>query len=217
MEKTLGWHFTAGYALRDGTALEAGRTYTVEPPLALCRRGLHYSVRALDALLYSPYGTPLVVSRVRIDGEHLDEGDKGCTAARTVLWCADATRAVQEFALAAAEGIEAALIAQGIAVLPEAAEARRVASEYLAGRASAHAAWASAHAARASADAARASAHAARASADAARASADAVRASADAAWASADAVWASADAARASAHAAHEIMLTTMLESLAP
>lgn len=93
----LGWHF-----LRDNcrlqfsphTLVEPGQTLTVEPPLEMCRHGLHASMEPLDALLYAP-GT--IVCRVELSGKILQDYDKMCAEKRTVLWMADATLALHEF------------------------------------------------------------------------------------------------------------------------
>jgi hypothetical protein len=93
----LGWHF-----LRDDcrlqfsphTLVEPGQTLTVEPPLEMCRHGLHASMEPLDALLYAP-GT--IVCRVELSGKILQDYDKMCAEKRTVLWMADATTALHEF------------------------------------------------------------------------------------------------------------------------
>ena len=47
----LAWHFCerAVLAHGDGRALRAGETYSVEPPITCCERGLHASERVLDA------------------------------------------------------------------------------------------------------------------------------------------------------------------------
>jgi hypothetical protein len=95
----LGWHFTNGFMLRDGQPLVAGKTYRVTPPPRLCWHGLHASVRVIDALDYAPGA---VVSRVRLSGLIRRDTDKACATERTVLWCADATRILHEFALAVA-------------------------------------------------------------------------------------------------------------------
>lgn len=100
----LGWHFTKGMRLRDGTPLEAGRLYIVTGPLIMCERGLHASVRAIDALRYAP---GCMLSRVELGGELLTDTDKACATERRVLWCADATRTLREFAIiVATEALE---------------------------------------------------------------------------------------------------------------
>ncbi len=95
MPRQLAWHFTNGPQLRCGTALETGRTYHVEPPIALCRRGLHASVRLIDALTYAPGST---LSRVELSGEILTDNDKIVATDRRVLWTIDATDLLRRFA-----------------------------------------------------------------------------------------------------------------------
>jgi hypothetical protein len=104
MNDWLGWHFLPDdgkLANGDGRQAVAGETYTVEPPLKLCNHGLHASKRAIDALKYAPGA---LVCRVHLSGEILeDEPDKACATQRTVLWMADATRTLHEFACRVAE------------------------------------------------------------------------------------------------------------------
>lgn len=102
-EPIRAWHF-----LRDDrrlqfpphTLVKPGQTLRVEPPLDMCRRGLHASRGPLDALYYAP---DPIVCRVRLSGEILDGGDKLCASERTVLWMADATKVLHEFACWCAE------------------------------------------------------------------------------------------------------------------
>src|SRR3990167_2927526 len=92
------WHFLPDdRRLRWGSreVVEAGRTYRVEGPLVLCAHGMHASTHALDALSYAPGP---VVCRVELLGERLDYKDKSCARARRVLWIADATTILHEFA-----------------------------------------------------------------------------------------------------------------------
>ncbi len=114
----LAWHFLRedcrlGYG--DGRLIEAGSTVTIEGDLVLCQRGMHGSIRALDALKYAPGP---IVCRVLIEGvdtemeveyplrgKHVihragivSGDDKLCGESRTVLTMADATDALQEFA-----------------------------------------------------------------------------------------------------------------------
>ena len=99
----LAWHFLPeDRRLRFGgrTLVEPGQTLTVEPPLELCSRGLHASVRPIDALSYAPGP---ILCRVALSGEILEDKDKVCAEHRTVLWMADATRALHLFACDEAE------------------------------------------------------------------------------------------------------------------
>jgi hypothetical protein len=100
MPTMLGWHWLlADRRLIYGTRelVEAGRTYTAEGPLVLCHNGMHASKRALDALTYAPGP---IICRVRLGGTILHDSDKSVATTRTVLWMADATDLLHEFALA---------------------------------------------------------------------------------------------------------------------
>ena len=105
MKAVLGWWFAAvpeeGKPLilprGDGREVCVGETLTVEPPIVPCERGLHASVRAIDALEYAPGS---LVCRVRLSGEIVAHGgDKHAASERTVLWMADATRILHEFSV----------------------------------------------------------------------------------------------------------------------
>ena len=103
----LAWHWVAdNRTLRDGTPVEAGRLYELpegKTP-ALCRRGFHASERALDALQYAPGA---VICRVELSGQivrdPINHSDKLVASRRRVLWLADATRVLHEFACDVAE------------------------------------------------------------------------------------------------------------------
>jgi hypothetical protein len=109
---TLAWHFvhesrrTAVY--RDGIpeytgpAVEPGLVQRIEGTPICCERGLHASLRAIDALAYAPGP---IVCRVELDGEIAHQHDKCAAQVRRVLWVADATRALHEFALECAESV----------------------------------------------------------------------------------------------------------------
>lgn len=101
--KLLGWHFLQEdrrERFGDRRLIEAGKTYRVDPPIALCEKGLHASARAIDALFYAPGP---IVCRVRLSGQVLRDEDKACATERTVLWLADATDVLHEFAVWCAE------------------------------------------------------------------------------------------------------------------
>ena len=57
--------------------------------------GLHASIRAIDALYYADGAQ---ICRVKLGGEIVRERDKCCASSREVLWMADATRTLHEFA-----------------------------------------------------------------------------------------------------------------------
>ena len=99
----LAWHFLPDdrklqYA--PYTPVEPGQVLRVEGPLELCRRGLHASIRPLDALRYAPGS---IVCRVEMGGDILHGDDKLCASERKTLWVADATNALHEFACLCAE------------------------------------------------------------------------------------------------------------------
>src|SRR3990167_6734213 len=80
----LAWHWlAANRRLQYGTreVVEAGRTYRVEGPLAMCRRVMKGVQRAPGP----------VVCRVRLAGTLLRATDKSVATKRHVLWLADAT------------------------------------------------------------------------------------------------------------------------------
>jgi hypothetical protein len=89
------WHFCDGWKLRDGTPLEVGRTYEVQPPLEMCRRGLHASKRLIDTLRYAPGS---VLCRVELAGDIIRHSDKAVATKRTVLWAMDVERLLHYFA-----------------------------------------------------------------------------------------------------------------------
>ena len=97
------WHFLR----QDGclnyephTLVTVGEPLRVDPPITLCERGLHASVRAIDALQYAPGP---IVCRVRLDGEIKHGDDKLCATERAVMWMYDATNVLHEFACVCAE------------------------------------------------------------------------------------------------------------------
>ena len=106
----LAWHFIAGdKTLRfkhNGKKLakvRKGQRLTVDPPLTMCSRGLHASVRPLDALQYSPETALLAICRVELSGEIIHESDKVCAQHRRVIALADCTKTMHEFACWCAE------------------------------------------------------------------------------------------------------------------
>jgi hypothetical protein len=102
-EHILAWHFLPDdRKLRYApyTPVEPGQVLRVEGPLELCRRGLHASIRPLDALRYAPGS---IVCRVEMGGDILHGDDKLCASERKTLWVADATNALHEFACLCAE------------------------------------------------------------------------------------------------------------------
>ena len=207
-----GWWFAAKSAdgkVRlphgDGRIVRAGETLTVPGPVVLCERGLHASVRAIDALEYAPGS---IVCRVRMGGEIVAPKGENKLAAteRTVLWMADADRALHEFAVWVARQALLRERKRGREPDKRSWNALRVKARWIQGKAT----EAELAAARDAAwDAARAAARAA-----AMAAAWDAARAAAwDAAMAAA---WDAAMAApRAAARAAANKKLETMLNRL--
>ena len=223
----LGWHFVGGGPVlafehngRDGVRLRRGLTLRVKPPLAMCERGLHLSVRAIDALGYCQSGVePTFVSRVASWGKIFKGDDKICAEYRKVLWLADCTATLHEFACRCAEDVldltgaaravcEAAIAAKRGWLRGEVTDddlaaawyaawyAAGNASRYAAGNAARYAAWAAGNASR------------------------YAARDAGDAAWAAGDAAWyaawyAAGNASRYAARREQNRRLTSMLMTL--
>ena len=85
------WHFLPEdrrFQYGDGNKAEVGYVYSVEPPIEMCRWGLHASAKACDALRYAPGP---VVGRVLLSGEIAHGNDKLCATQREYLWIADAS------------------------------------------------------------------------------------------------------------------------------
>ena len=79
MDTVTGWYFSEeSRLLRYGDArpIAIGVTHAVDAPIELCRRGLHASVRAIDALEYAPGP---IVWRVELSGE-IKTGHDKCVA-----------------------------------------------------------------------------------------------------------------------------------------
>ncbi len=98
----LAWWFAAGDTLPhgDGRRIVVGETHEVKGDIVPCSRGLHASVRLIDALQYAP-GPYLY--RVRMGGTIKRKPDKVAAARRTYLWRLDATRVLHMFACDVAE------------------------------------------------------------------------------------------------------------------
>lgn len=102
-DSVLAWHFLQeDERLRyfPYTRVAVGQTLEAEPPLLLCRRGLHASRCVDDALLHAPGP---IVCRVRVWGSVQHGIGKLCGRYRHVLWMADASRALHQAALAEME------------------------------------------------------------------------------------------------------------------
>ena len=217
------WHFLRedrrlGYD--DDREVSVSEKLTVDVEPILCKKGLHGSPRAIDALRYAPGP---IVCRVKLSGKMVRDDNKISAIERTTIAMADATTLLHTFACDVAEK---ALDKYGGDVDLRSRKAIEVKRKWLKGEARDD----ELHVARAAAwDAARAAAWAAewetaRAAAwaaawDAVRAAEDAAGAAAGAAaWAAAgDAAWDEAreaawDAARDVQNTAFEDMLFELL-----
>ena len=103
----LAWHFLRDdrtlqfeHNKRENVKVRVGQTLRYKGELSLCHRGLHASVRLIDALKYAPGAT---ICRVECGGEILRGDDKICAETRKVLWWIDGTRLLHEFACDVAE------------------------------------------------------------------------------------------------------------------
>ncbi len=99
----LAWHFLPENGLTangENVKVVPGLIQRMPPPVTLCERGYHWSVRALDALQYAPGP---IVQRVRVWGNVARDTDKGVSSVRECLWVADAERTLHEFAIWVAE------------------------------------------------------------------------------------------------------------------
>jgi hypothetical protein len=95
------WHFVKDDGTnRDGIKEEIGKWYRVEGEIKLCQRGLHGSVRLIDALQYAPGG---VLRRTEHRGTVVKGDDKLCSSERRAVWQIDATRVLHLFACHVAE------------------------------------------------------------------------------------------------------------------
>ena len=185
-EAILGWHFV-GESLRDGRPIpDDGVTLQHGGELALCKSGLHASIRIIDALNYAPGAT---ICRVRCGGIIVESGDKIVASERTILWRVDGDSLLREFARTCA--MDAIHLWEAPPIVRQYLETGDTSLR----PAAQNAAWAAARAA--ARDAARAAAQAARAAAW------DAAQAARAAAWdAARPAAWDAARAAQAAARA---------------
>lgn len=97
------WHWISADRMtrfNPRTPVVVGETLRVGTPLKLCARGLHASMRALDALSYAPGP---IICRVRLSGKIVQGDDKLVASERTVLWMYDASTVLHEFACHVAE------------------------------------------------------------------------------------------------------------------
>jgi len=102
----LAWHFLPddGRLSRplngERVKVEPGQTLKVPGRLEICRHGLHASRRLIDALEYTP---GVLLERVELSGDMIEEEDKLCARERTCLWLLDCTDLLHEFACRCAE------------------------------------------------------------------------------------------------------------------
>lgn len=98
------WHFTesdgrGGAVLRDGRPVVVGETLmhdeAREGKIVPCERGLHASVRAIDALNYAPGH---MVSLCVMSGSVINHNDKIVSTERTPLFLSDAEDCLRKFA-----------------------------------------------------------------------------------------------------------------------
>lgn len=95
-KSVLAWHFINGDKLRDGNpAAPAGVSERFNGSVVMCLSGLHASVRPIDALTFAPGST---IRRVECTEIAQIAHDKLVCRERRVLWSADATRTLHEFA-----------------------------------------------------------------------------------------------------------------------
>ena len=96
-----GYHFSDGCeAYGSRRKIKAGVTLRVKPPLRMCKHGLHWSKRVIDALAY---GSGPILSIIEASGETLHDTDKSCSEVRTHIQVFDATNLLHEFACWCAE------------------------------------------------------------------------------------------------------------------
>jgi hypothetical protein len=167
------YHFV-GKTLRDGRPVpKDGELLRVEPPIILCKRGLHAALDPFDALQYAPGGT---LCLVEVGGQIIQGVDKLVATERTIIKRIDATGLLRQFAREQAASVlhlwdapavvvhylltgeeeyrAAALGAARLAALGAARLAARLAA-WAAARAAQESAWVAAWAAREAREAAR--------------------------------------------------------------
>ena len=162
----IAWHFSNGYISHgDGREIKRGETYSIKWPYkmfiapTLCEAGFHGSLRAIDALKYA-HGS--IVSLCEIYGRVAIGGDKIVGDSRRVLFIADASDLLFEFACWVAEEALKARMAEGYKFEPATFAAIQARRDFQAGRVSKQdlsaAAWLAAESAAAWSAAARSAA-----------------------------------------------------------
>jgi hypothetical protein len=96
------WHFLrAGNRTGAGNLLvQVGETMYVPPPVKMCRHGLHFSIKALDALNYA---SGSIIQLVEVPDDSELGNDKGIAVSRKCLWLYDAANLLHEFSCQCAE------------------------------------------------------------------------------------------------------------------
>jgi len=219
MTATLAWHFRDqdGTTSRLAKPEEVGVRYSVKPPIACCRNGLHGSIRAIDALEYAASATA-IICRTYHEGEMDHQSNKIASEHRTVLWQADCTAVLHEFACLCAEQSFEVIKKRGAVVAPEMLACVDAKRKWLRGEISDSELYAACDAASDATYAARAAARDARDAACAACAArAAACAAFRDASDAACAAACAARDAACAAARDAQNTLLEEMLNALQP
>jgi hypothetical protein len=90
------WHFLNGNKLRDGTtAPPDGQWLTYDGPIVMCESGLHWSREPFDALQYAPGNTLCLVD---VDGQIIEDKDKGVSSMRRIVVRMDAEPLLRYFA-----------------------------------------------------------------------------------------------------------------------
>ncbi|HEX3156742.1 MAG TPA: hypothetical protein VHV32_19085 [Candidatus Angelobacter sp.] len=106
--KNTYWHFAQDDRLLgydDGRKIVVGETLKVSPPIKPCKKGLHASKRAIDALGYAR-GAYVCLVTLGPDAQH--DGDKSVSTERTVIAAIDATNLLFQFSMdVAARAMEA--------------------------------------------------------------------------------------------------------------
>jgi hypothetical protein len=99
----LAWHFLRDdrkFGYGDGNKAVTGQIFYVDPPIEMCRWGLHGSEKIRDALSYAPGSQ---IGRVILSGESIKGDSKIVATQREYLWIVDATNLLHEFACDIAE------------------------------------------------------------------------------------------------------------------
>lgn len=96
-DKIKAWHFIKDdYRMQYSDELvEVGKTYIFDGEPILCRQGYHASVRAIDALSYSPGN---VICQVEMGGVIVNGNDKLVATERKVISMTNAEELLREFA-----------------------------------------------------------------------------------------------------------------------